>query len=208
MLRSATLLGVLALVLTGCALTDPAMNDGDQRRPSALPRQVEPVEVPGVEPCSEIPLSTGESPQVDDRLAEFSLPCLTGRSAVDLAQLGGAPLVINLWATWCGPCRAEMPVLQDAYERYGGDVSFVGVNTKDDVRSAAAFLADVGVTYPQVVDLEGRLLGNLRSPGLPVTVVLDPDGAVTNRHVGPLTASSLRDLVEPTLADDGEPAQE
>ncbi len=88
-----------------------------------------------------------------------------------------------------------MPVLQDAYERYAGEVSFVGMSTMDDSEAAGAFLRDVGVTYPQVVDVDGQLLDHLRIPGLPVTVVLDQRGFVATRHVGPLTHDTLRQLI-------------
>jgi len=89
-----------------------------------------------------------------------------------------------------------MPVLQGAYERYAGEVSFVGVNTKDNPEAAGAFLRDMGVTYPQVVDADGQLLNGLEIPGLPVTVVLDQRGIVATRHVGPLADGTLRQLID------------
>lgn len=195
--QSASVLAALALVVTGCTTTNAAPDAGQRPEPSRPAAQrVVAVEAYGVEPCSRLPVMSDGGDVVGERLTELTLPCLTGGPVVNLAQLGGRPVVINLWATWCGPCREEMPILQDAYERLGEHVSFVGVNTKDDPDSAAAFLEAVGVSYPQLVDVDGQLLAHLHTPGLPVTVVLDPSGRVTNRHVGPLTSDELRDLVE------------
>jgi hypothetical protein len=88
-----------------------------------------------------------------------------------------------------------VPVRQEGYQRFGDRISFVGVNTRDGAQGAATFLEDVGVTYPQLLDVDGQLLASLGIPGLPVTVVLDAQGRVMNRHVGPLTADGLGDLV-------------
>lgn len=197
--RSVSWLGALALVLTGCAVSESAIDGTAEPATSTVTQRVGPIEARGVESCAKLPTTRAHSRPDGERLPKLVLPCLTDGPSVNLVRLGGRPVIVNLWASWCGPCRDEMPIMQDAYERYGEQVGFMGVNTKDDVRSAAAFLEDVGVTYPEVVDLDGRLLGHLRSPGLPVTVVLDSSGAVANLHVGPLTAKSLRDLVEPVL---------
>lgn len=160
---------------------------------------VEPVGVPGVKPCGDLPRLRGAGQVGSGRLPDVALPCLTGGPPVMLSKLGGRPAILNLWATWCGPCREEMPVLQDGHERYGERIAFVGVNTKDNLSAAAHFLADVDVTYPQLADVDGRLLSHTRIPGLPVTVVLDARGQITKQHVGPLTDEGLTDLVEGVL---------
>jgi cytochrome c biogenesis protein CcmG/thiol:disulfide interchange protein DsbE len=107
---------------------------------------VKPVRVAGLESCATLPTSAA-SETGGERLPDLSLPCLTDGPAIDLSKLGGRPVVVNLWATWCGPCREEIPVLQDGYERYAGKVSFVGVDTKDSPEGAGGFLRDVGVSY-------------------------------------------------------------
>jgi cytochrome c biogenesis protein CcmG/thiol:disulfide interchange protein DsbE len=88
-----------------------------------------------------------------------------------------------------------MPILQAAHQRYGARVQFLGVNTKDRPEWAASYLQEIKVTYPQVVDSEGSLLRSLRSPGLPVTVVLDPEGRVVGRQIGRINEQRLTDLV-------------
>jgi thiol-disulfide isomerase/thioredoxin len=183
------------LLLGGCSLggaDTESIQKSEGSRPTAQP--VSPVRVPGLESCARLPTSAA-SEIGGERLPDLSLPCLTGGPAINISEFGGQPMVVNLWATWCGPCREEMPVLQDAYELYAGEVSFVGVSSMDDSEAAGAFLRDVGVTYPQVVDVDGQLLDHLRIPGLPVTVVLDQRGVVATLHVGPLTHDTLRQLI-------------
>jgi thiol-disulfide isomerase/thioredoxin len=93
-------------------------------------------------------------------------PCLTAGPVVNPARLGGRPVVVNLWATWCEPCRKEMPILQAADERSGARVQFLGVNTKERPEWAAEFLQEVKVTYPITVRRRTPtgLNRNFRSP--------------------------------------------
>ncbi len=194
--RRVTVLTLLVLLLSGCSLGGPDTESIQESKGSRTgPQRVSPVRVPALASCARLTTSTARDVG-GERLPDLSLPCLSGGPAIDISEFGGRPVVVNLWATWCGPCREEMPVLQDAYERYAGEVSFVGVNTKDDPEGAGAFLEEVGVTYPQLVDVDGQLLGHLGFPGLPVTVVLDRRGLLASRHVGPLADHSLRELID------------
>ena len=153
-----------------------------------------PVEVAGLESCQVLP--QGPPARSDgERLPALTLPCLTPGPDIDLTALTGRATLVNLWATWCRPCRDEMPLLQENYERYGDHVAFLGVDTQDDSAAAGRFLTKVGVTYPQVVDVEGELLRDLRIPGLPVTVLLDEEGDIVGRHIGELSQKSLDDLL-------------
>ncbi len=128
--------------------------------------------IPGVASCAELPLQASEGTGAD-LLPPLKPPSLTSGPAVDLSALGGSPVLLNLWASWCGPCGEEMPLSQSAHERYGDQVAFLGVNTEDTNSAAASLLVDIGVTYPQVVDVNGDLLAHLGPPGLPVTVVVN-----------------------------------
>ncbi len=151
------------------------------------------VEIQGVESCRLLsrlyPAQSGDLP--DDALTSLTLPCLTQGPLVDLARLRGRPVVVNLWASWCGPCRAEMPILQAAYTKFGEQVQFVGVDTKDNAEPAADLLRSVGVTYPQLADVDAGLLASLRIPGLPVTVIVSPDGAIVEKHIGAFDGEDL-----------------
>ena len=89
---------------------------------------------------------------MDGGLPAVTLPCLGGGSDVDLSTLRG-PMVVNLWASWCGPCRTEMPILQGFAEEYDGRVAVLGVDYQDVQPEAALELArDSGVTYPLLAD--------------------------------------------------------
>ena len=187
-----------ATVLSGCAGSPTGARAGAAHSPS--PKQSA-IAIPGMAPCATLPQQSSSLPSTagGDRLPALKLPCLTPGPAITLSALGGGPILINLWASWCGPCRHEAPVLQSAYEQYGQSVQFLGVDTKDATSAGAAFLSDFGVTYPQVVDYGGELLTNLGVPGLPVTVLLDRDGKIIGKHVGGLDEESMEALLSSVL---------
>ena len=186
--RRVGLLALAAVVLAGCA------NAGDGTGQSA-PEQTA-VQVQGVASCDTLPQGASSVETTSDRLPPLELSCLTPGPSIDLAALSGRPVLVNLWASWCGPCREEMPALQAAHEQYGEQVQFLGVDSKDTTEAGAAFLGDVGVTYPQVVDPEGELLNHLGVPGLPVTVLLDDEGRIAATHVGQLDSESIEELLD------------
>jgi len=178
-----------AVVLAGCA-TDAGDGTGQ-----SAPEQTA-VQVQGVASCDTLPQGASSAETSSDRLPPLELSCLTPGPSIDLAALSGRPVLVNLWASWCGPCREEMPALQAAHEQYGEQVQFLGVDSKDTTEAGAAFLGDIGVTYPQVVDPEGELLDHLGVPGLPVTVLLDEEGRIAATHVGQLDSESIEELLD------------
>jgi cytochrome c biogenesis protein CcmG, thiol:disulfide interchange protein DsbE len=107
-------------------------------------------------------------------------------------DLGGRPLVLNVWASWCGPCRAEMPALQQVYLKAKDQVGFLGLDSRDVVDAARRFAAQTGVTYPLAADPDGQAAAKLGAAGLPTTLFIGPDGTLRGRHVGALTAADLR----------------
>ena len=130
----------------------------------------------------------------------MTLACLGPGPDLSLDRLSGRPSLVNLWATWCEPCREEMPLLQDAYARHGEEIRFLGVDTQDRADAAGTFLGDLGVGYPHVVDPEGRLLTKLGIRGLPVTLAIDSSGRIVSQSVGELTAAELQQLIDDLLA--------
>ena len=203
---------VAAVLVTGYtfrppAALGPAADAGPQLNPSvSLPLVVEDVDscssvmqdrqVRGGQTSSPAASGTDAATSQDGPvLPSLELPCLTAGTAVDPARLSGRPTVVNLWASWCTPCREEMPMLQQAQARTQGRVQFLGVTTKDRPDWAAEFLEEVGVSYPEVVDADGQLLAAVRSPGLPVTIVLDRDGRVAGQQVGRVSQQQLDALL-------------
>ncbi|WP_299929574.1 TlpA disulfide reductase family protein [uncultured Nocardioides sp.] len=154
---------------------------------------VKPIKVDGLDRCGGMEReSSGD--ESSDQLPEADLPCFNEARAVDTSRLAG-PAVVNLWASWCGPCRKEMPMLADA-ALDNPDVRFVGINTQDRPEAAADLLARTGVTYPQLVDVDAVVLGYTRVPGLPVTLALDTDGRVVDRVIGEISGEELATLLQ------------
>lgn len=199
--RLAAILAVAVMTAAACAAGDSGSAARNQDVASTGARNAAPLPVVAkdVESCVRLPTEQPGARKNGDRLPRRTLPCLVAGPAVELSELGGRPVVINLWATWCRPCRDEMPVLQDAQRRYGNRVEFLGVNTKDDPTRAGLLLQEMGITYPQVVDFEGDLLAYTRVPGLPVTLVLHSDGRIAGRHVGALNRKRLDALIGSTF---------
>ena len=106
------------------------------------------------------------------------------RYKAELAALKGHPAVVNLWASWCGPCRLEFPVFQQQAVRYGHDVAFLGVNSGDNRGDARTFLAKFPVTYPSVEDGGQRVAQQLGLRGLPGTAYYDAKGKLVYLHQG------------------------
>jgi len=102
-----------------------------------------------------------------------------------LAALKGHPAVVNIWAAWCGPCRAEMPVMQRVSLDMGKQVAFVGVDLKDNREAATTFLRKTPVTYPSYDDPSGEVYNAEKLVGVPSTLFFDKRGKQTFVHQGP-----------------------
>lgn len=113
----------------------------------------------------------------------------------------GDVVVINVWASWCAPCRAEAPILESAWKQVQDDgVQFVGLDTRDTDAAARAFLDAYDITYPNVIDADGRLQllfsDTLPPQAIPSTLVIDREGRVAGRIIGRVTESTLLGLIE------------
>ena len=141
-------------------------------------------------------------PSVDaeagDRLPDVELIGLDGGATASLAEIEG-PAVVNLWATWCAPCRREIPDFEAVHQERGDEVRFVGINIGEDAEDAAAFIDEVGATYDQFLDSAGFVVTELRTSTMPVTLVLDASGAISTKHLGPMDQGDLNGAIDEAL---------
>ncbi len=115
---------------------------------------------------------------------------------VQLTDFKGKPIVLNAWATWCGPCRREMPMLVEA-ARANPEVHFVFLNISDGPEAVRAFEKELKLKIPNVLlDPEAKLSDPLRIQGLPVTLFYDAEGTLVNRHIGEISAAELKALLQ------------
>lgn len=128
-------------------------------------------------------------------LPELSFACFTGGAEVPLRTVRG-PAVLNLWASWCEPCRKELPAFQRLSERAGGQLHVIGVNTYDRRSAAASVGEDFGVTFPTLVDTDQKLQRALAPNVLPITIFVDAEGRVRHQDTsGELDDAALAELV-------------
>ena len=190
--------GLATLTLTACSGSDVPAGPGAARVDVDTPELQKLKSETAIEECAP---GTG----TDGPLPDLTLPCLGGGPDVDLASLRG-PLVVNVWGSYCGPCREEMPALQEFYETYGDQVDVVGIDYQDTQPRAALELAKrSGVTYPLVADPGGDI--NAADPisvirGVPWFVFVDADGTVTNAAGGVDSADELATLANEHLGTD------
>jgi thiol-disulfide isomerase/thioredoxin len=193
MRRALLLVCMLLALATGCASDQtPGLLPGppDVDVDTAELRQIK--AEAGVADC--VP---GTADPVDDGLPDVTLPCLGGGPDVNLATLRG-PLVVNLWASFCGPCRTELPIYQKFSEKYSGRVDVLGIDYNDtQAEQALSLIKDTGVTYPLLADPATDMVGKgafQRIIGLPVLALVDEQGDVVFQE--PLEIKSLRQLEE------------
>ncbi len=194
------LLAVLAcLLLAGCTVEPPAAKSSD----ASLTQSHVDVDTPalraakraaGVQPCR-----PGSATPAEDGLPAVTLPCLGGGPAVDLSRLKG-PLVINLFAQWCGPCRSELPYYERLHREAGSRLDVLGVDYLDPLPAAAlALVADSRVTYPLLADPAGDLRRPFRATSLPGVVLVRADGSIDVQYRVMRSYAELRTLVEDGL---------
>ncbi len=200
-MRAAAALLAALLVLTGCTSGSTLPGPGPARIDVDTPELREMKAAAGVEACR-----PGEGEPVEGGLPEVTLPCFGGGDDVDLSALRG-PMVVNLWASNCGPCRTEMPLLQQFHEEHGDRVSVLGIDYQDTQPVAAMDLVqDTGVTYPLLADPQSVLDGATPIPrlsGLPFLAFVDAEGRVVHREFVIIeNEQMLLDLVDQHLGID------
>ena len=135
--------------------------------------------------------SSGAGLHRGDAAPPFTLPSFDGRM-ISLADYRGQPVVLNFWASWCVPCRTEAPILRDAAVRDGSQVTFIGINFRDQENDARAFLTEFGIPYLNLRDVDGAVEQRYRSPGIPFSVFIARDGTIARIWIGPIDDAHLR----------------
>lgn len=127
--------------------------------------------------------------KVGDPAPDFLLAQLGG-DPVQLSKLRGKTVFINFWATWCAPCKDEMPIIQQFYQQHRNDnVVVLAVNVKDNADSAKGYFKDNGLSMPVLLDYTGNVPGGYRVTGYPESYFVDKNGKIGQFHIGPFTTA-------------------
>jgi cytochrome c biogenesis protein CcmG, thiol:disulfide interchange protein DsbE len=178
-------LAILAVGVTGCSAGSAGTDGGTTPAPA---RSSSAVAARGLPSCVAPPPAGGT---VDRGLPDITLDCLVGGAAVKLSDLRGKPMVVNVWAQWCGPCRQEAPYLAQLADRVAasGRIALLGVDIADPrPELAIAFAAEHGWRYPHLKDPDKLLVEPLNLAGPPATAFVDAGGEVRYLHLGPFTS--------------------
>jgi cytochrome c biogenesis protein CcmG, thiol:disulfide interchange protein DsbE len=142
----------------------------------------------------------GPAAKVGGPVPAFDLPALDGDGRIVVDGRSGRPLVVNFWASWCGPCRDEAPILEAAWRKYRDRVDFVGVDTRDFTGDARAFVRRFGLTFPMAYDGPAALWDIWGIDALPETFVVDASGTIVAHTTVIETTEELEALIERTLS--------
>lgn len=206
-MRARCLVGALVLVLTGalaaCGSTAPVTRtDPGTADPTSSASAAAPAEPSDDEDLAQQKAEAGiaECPDSDpgvaarsDGLPDLQLDCLGGGQPVRLSGLRGTPLVINIWAQWCGPCRQEAPFLASVAHQVEDrdDVAFLGIDFADPRPELAIEFARVSSwQYPQLVDPLSETKADLKVAGIPATVFVAADGEIVHTHYAPFASEA------------------
>ena len=141
------------------------------------------------------------APQADHPAPDFTLASLDG-TQVTLSKLKGQVTLINIWATWCPPCRAEMPAIETTYEQYH-DKGFtvLAVDLQEDPRSVMAFMSQYKLTFPALLDVDGQVSRTYQAFSLPSSFFVDKNGVIRAVYRGPMPRSVIAGTVEQLLQE-------
>jgi cytochrome c biogenesis protein CcmG, thiol:disulfide interchange protein DsbE len=200
MLGGFILLGiVMALFLFGGSLLEGLIGPAEAPLLQQVPEFGPPVES-GLAVITE---GQGQGPlQIGETAHDFFAPDLSG-NVVALSDFRGQPVIINFWATWCPPCRVEMPELQAAYEAYQDEgLVILAVDFQESPETVSRFFYDqMGLTFTPLLDENGRIAQQYGVANFPTTYFVGPEGNVTAVHRGPMTRSQIDGYLAQTLPE-------
>lgn len=146
------------------------------------------------------PISLATAPHVGNLAPDFTLTDAAGNSyTLSRYTAGGQPVVLNFWATWCPPCRIEMPHFERLSAEYDGRVAVLGINQAESADAIAEYAAGNGLTYPLLADREMKVNNLFGVLNLPTTIFIDKNGVVREVLVGTISQAVLEDRIEKLL---------
>jgi cytochrome c biogenesis protein CcmG/thiol:disulfide interchange protein DsbE len=140
-----------------------------------------------------------ESPLIGRAAPGFALKAVGTGETIDIQQLRGRPVVINFWATWCGPCYEEHPTLVENARMLGNNVQFVGVVFNDTEDKIQSFLNERGSSYPTLLDQQGKTAIAYGVGGVPETFFINRQGTIVAKYSGPMNTEILQSYVQKVL---------
>jgi cytochrome c biogenesis protein CcmG/thiol:disulfide interchange protein DsbE len=147
-------------------------------------------------------LSKGSSGiALGDPAPDTTLPRLEGGGSESISDYRGSWVLVNFWASWCGPCREEAPALEDFQRRHGDDAfTVLGIDSRDLSGDGREFVREFGLSYPQLRDGDGGIAHDFGTTGVPENYLVDPRGKVRLLVRGPISAEYLQQEVAPLVA--------
>ena len=194
--KSVLIIAVLIVIIGGSAVLYNTLKDQ--------------VELP--DPLAQQPLSTQEqSPQEKIKAADFTVQDAAGNK-VNLSDLFGKPIVLNFWASWCPPCKSEMPDFDEVYKERGSEIQFVMLNAVDGAHetkeSGQSYIAEQGFTFPVYFDTEQDAVRQYGIRAYPTTVFIDSNGFVVTSIEGSIDQATLRKGIDMTMGSESSGAGE
>ncbi|MBA4601929.1 TlpA family protein disulfide reductase [Thermoactinomyces mirandus] len=179
------LIGILIVIAVGGAFWTANSGKGDSPNQTTSSR------------TEQASVQRDESPQEKMKAPDFTLQTLDGKT-VQLSKNGGKPSLINFWASWCPPCKVEMPYIQKAYEKYGNQVNFMMVNltAMDDKAKMEQFLKEGSYDFPVLLDETGKVGEMYQAFSIPTTYIVDENGIIINHIMGAMSESQLTEIME------------
>jgi thiol-disulfide isomerase/thioredoxin len=144
-----------------------------------------------MEAMEHLPVGT----EVGQRAPDFTGTTVDGET-VRLSDYHGSIVLINDFATWCGPCLFETPHLVEIYNAQANDIAIIGLNLQEDILDVADYQIQFGVTYPLVMDPDGRLTDIYRPLGLPTSWFIDEEGVIRYVHTGPMNIAMIEGVLD------------
>ena len=139
---------------------------------------------------------------VGEPIPDAELPVLGGEGTGSIADYRGQWVLVNVWASWCNPCREESPALQRFHDEYKDqNFTVLGIDSRDASSEALEFIQEFGLTYPQLHDGPGERPDTLGMSGFPESFLVDPEGKIALTRPGPVTAAYLEDEVAPLIRE-------